>query len=209
MSLFITFEGGEGSGKSVQSRALYKRLSRLAVPVLLTHEPGGTSIGRRVARWLKWAQDINISPVTELILFNVSRAQLVIEVIQPGLESGKVVICDRYADSTTAYQSYGRGLDLAMVNAVNNAATRGLTPALTVLLGMPVEAGLARKKDKKRDRFEQEDIAFHQRVREGYLKLAASEPKRWLVLDATQSKRKIAELIWQKVSQLLSGPGKI
>ena len=209
MSLFITFEGGEGSGKSVQSRALYRRLSRSAVPVLLTHEPGGTSIGRRVARWLKWAQDINISPVTELILFNVSRAQLVIEVIQPSLESGKVVICDRYADSTTAYQSYGRGLDLAMVNAVNNAATRGLTPDLTILLGMPVEAGLARKKDKKRDRFEQEDIAFHQRVREGYLKLAASEPKRWLVLDATQSKRKIAELIWQKVSQLLSGPGKI
>jgi len=209
MSLFITFEGGEGSGKSVQSRALYRRLSRSAVPVLLTHEPGGTSIGRRVARWLKWAQDINISPVTELILFNVSRAQLVIEVIQPGLESGKVVICDRYADSTTAYQSYGRGLDLAMVNAVNNAATRGLTPDLTVLLDMPVEAGLARKKDRKRDRFEQEDIAFHRRVGEGYLKLAASEPKRWLVLDATQSKRKIAELIWQKVSQLLSGPGKI
>jgi dTMP kinase len=172
--------------------------------VLLTHEPGGTSIGRRVARWLKWAQDINISPVTELILFNVSRAQLVIEVIQPDLESGKVVICDRYADSTTAYQSYGRGLDLAMVNAVNNAATRGLTPALTVLLDMPVEAGLARKKDKKRDRFEQEDMVFHRRVREGYLKLAASEPKRWLVLDATQSKRKIAELIWQKVSELLS-----
>jgi len=204
MALFITFEGGEGSGKSVQSRALYRRLSRLAIPAVLTREPGGTSIGRRVARWLKWAQDINISPVTELILFNVSRAQLVIEVIQPDLESGKVVICDRYADSTTAYQSYGRGLDLAMVNAVNNAATRGLTPALTVLLDMPVEAGLARKKDKKRDRFEQEDMAFHRRVREGYLKLAASEPKRWLVLDATQSKRKIAELIWQKVSQLLS-----
>ena len=209
MALFITFEGGEGSGKSVQSRALYRRLSRLAIPVVLTREPGGTSIGRRVARWLKWAQDINILPVTELILFNVSRAQLVIEVIQPGLESGKVVICDRYADSTTAYQSYGRGLDLAMVNAVNNAATRGLTPALTVLLDMPVEAGLARKKDKKRDRFEQEDIAFHRRVREGYLKLAASEPKRWLVLDATQSKRKIAGLIWQKVSQLLSSPGKV
>ena len=204
MSLFITFEGGEGSGKSVQSRALYRRLSRSAIPVLLTHEPGGTSIGRRVARWLKWAQNINIAPITELILFNASRAQLVIEVIQPGLESGKVVICDRYADSTTAYQSYGRGLDSAMVNAVNSAATRGLTPALTILLDMPVEAGLARKKDKKRDRFEQEDIAFHRRVREGYLKLAASEPKHWLVLDATQSKRKIAEIIWQKVSQLLS-----
>ncbi|MBA7658051.1 Thymidylate kinase [subsurface metagenome] len=209
MALFITFEGGEGSGKSVQSRALYRRLSRLAIPVLLTREPGGTLLGRRVARWLKWAQDINISPVTELILFNVSRAQLVIEVIQPSLESGKVVICDRYADSTTAYQSYGRGLDSEMVNAVNNAATRGLTPALTILLDMPVEAGLARKKDKKRDRFEQEDIAFHRRVREGYLKLAASEPQRWLVIDGTQSKEKVAKIIWQKVSQLLSSSGKV
>ena len=209
MALFITFEGGEGSGKSVQSRALYRRLSRSAVPVLLTHEPGGTSLGRKVARWLKWEQGINISPMAELLLFNASRAQLVTEVIQPNLESGKVVICDRYADSTTAYQSYGRGLDSAMVNAVNNAAIQGLIPGLTILLDMSAEAGLARKRDEKQDRFEQEDIAFHRRVREGYLKLAASEPQRWLVVDATQSKEKIAEIIWQKVSQLLSSPGKV
>ncbi|GAI06861.1 unnamed protein product [marine sediment metagenome] len=209
MALFITFEGGEGSGKSVQSRALYRRLSRLAIPAVLTHEPGGTSLGRKVARWLKWEQGINISPMAELLLFNASRAQLVAEVIQPSLESGKVVICDRYADSTVAYQSYGRGLDSAMVNAVNNAAIRGLTPDLTILLDMPVEAGLARKRDKKQDRFEREDIAFHRRVREGYLKLAASEPQRWLVVDATQSKEKIVEIIWQKVSQLLSSPGKV
>jgi dTMP kinase len=203
MSLFITFEGGEGSGKSVQAKALYRRLSKLAIPAVLTHEPGVTSLGRKVARWLKWGHEINISPVAELLLFNVSRAQLVTEFIHPNLESGKVVISDRYADSTTAYQSYGRGLDLAMVRAVNSAATQGLKPDLTVLLDIPVEIGLARKGGKKRDRFEQEDIAFHQRVREGYLKLAASEPVRWLVVDAALPKEKIAEIIWQKVSGLL------
>lgn len=205
MSLFITFEGGEGSGKSVQAKALYKRLSQLAIPVVLTHEPGVTALGKKVARWLKWGQDMDISPLAELLLFNVSRAQLVSEVIKPNLESGKVVICDRYADSTTAYQSYGRRLDLALVRAVNHAAIQGLNPDLTILLDMSVEAGLARKKGKKQDRFEQEDIAFHRRVREGYLKLAAKEPERWLVVDATQSKEKVAKIIWQKVNQLLSG----
>lgn len=204
MSLFITFEGGEGSGKSVQAGALYRRLSRLAIPALLTHEPGVTSLGKKIAWWLKWAQDIDISPVAELLLFNASRAQLITEVIKPSLQSGKIVICDRYADSTTAYQSYGRGLDLAVVKAVNSAAIQELTPDLTVLLDISAEVGLARKKGKKQDRFEQEDIAFHRRVWDGYLKLAANEPQRWLVVDATQSKEKIAEIIWQKVSELLS-----
>jgi len=205
MSLFITFEGGEGSGKSIQAKELYRRLSQLAVPVLLTHEPGGTPFGQKVGRWLKWGQGADISPLTELMLFNASRAQLVAEVIQPALKSGKLVISDRYADSTTAYQGYGRELDLAMVKAVNKAATQGLTPDLTILLDMPVEGGLARKKSRKQDRFEQETLAFHQRVRQGYLKLAADESGRWLVVDASQSKEKIADIIWQRVSQLLSG----
>ncbi len=204
MALFITFEGGEGSGKSVQSRTLFKRLSRLSVPALLTHEPGVTPLGEKVARLLKWAHDIDMSPMAELLLFNVSRAQLVTGVIRPALESGKTVICDRYADSTIAYQSYGRGLDLATVMAVNRAATQGLTPDLTLLLDMPVEAGLARKSGKARDRFESEDITFHQRVRQGYLKMAIAEPERWLVIDASKSKEKIAEIIWQKVSQLIA-----
>jgi dTMP kinase len=205
MSLFITFEGGEGSGKSIQAKELYRRLSQLAVPVLLTHEPGGTPFGQKVGRWLKWGQGADISPLTELMLFNASRAQLVAEVIQPALKSGKLVISDRYADSTTAYQGYGRELDLAMVKAVNKAATQGLAPALTILLDILVEEGLARIKVREKDRFEQETLAFHQRVRQGYLKLAADEPGRWLVVDASQSKRKIAEIIWQRVSQLLSG----
>jgi dTMP kinase len=207
MALFITFEGGEGCGKSVQARGLYRRLSELAIPVVLTHEPGGTPLGKKLARWLKWAQDTDVSPLAELLLFNTSRTQLVDEVIHPNLEKGRVVISDRYADSTTAYQSYGRGLDLAMVLAINNASTRGLKPDLTVLLDISAEAGLARKKNKRQDRFEREDIAFHQRVREGYLKMAASEPGRWLVIDATLAKAKIAEIIWQRVSQLLSTKG--
>jgi dTMP kinase len=179
----------------------------MAIPVLLTHEPGGTPFGRRISRWLKWAKDTDISPLTELMLFNASRAQLVNDVIQPALKSGQVVISDRYADSTTVYQGYGRGLDLAMVKSVNKAATQGLTPDLTVLLDAPVEVCFARKGTEKRDRFEQEAIAFHRRVREGYLKLASEEPGRWLVIDASQSKAKIADIIWQKVSQLLSSRG--
>ena len=204
MALFITFEGGEGSGKTLQARALYRRLSQLAIPVLLTHEPGGTLLGNKLARWLKWAQDTGVSPLTELLMFNASRAQLVEEVIQPSLKGGKVVICDRHADSTIAYQSYGRGLGLETVKAINSAATRGLKPNLTVLLDIPAEEGLIRKGSKRRDRFEQEALAFHQRVRDGYLKLAASDPERWLVIDATQLKEKIAQIIWQKVRQLLS-----
>jgi len=203
MPLFITFEGGEGCGKSLQARALYRRLSQSAIPVLLTHEPGGTPFGKKMAFWLKWAQAPDISPLTELLLFNASRAQLVTKVIQPNLESGKVVICDRYADSTTAYQGYGRGLDLDIVKAINEAATQGLNPHLTVLLDMPAEEGLARKRGKRQDRFEQEALAFHQKVREGYLKLAANDPKRWLVVDANQSKAKIREIIWQRVTKLL------
>ncbi len=204
MALFITFEGGEGSGKSVQARLLYRRLSSLAIPVFLTHEPGGTPLGRKIGRWLKWGRDSDMSSLAELLMFNASRAHLVESVILPHLKEGRVVICDRYADSTTAYQGYGRGLDLKTVEAINSAATAGLRPNLTVLLDMPVEAGLARKR-RRHDRFEQEDVAFHNRVRDGYLKMAAREPGRWLVIDGSQSRSKIEQIIWQKVSQLLSG----
>jgi dTMP kinase len=203
MSLFITFEGGEGCGKSVQARTLYRRLSELAIPAVLTHEPGVTSLGKKLGRWLKWTQDKDISPMTELLLFNASRAELVTEVIKPALESRKVVICDRYADSTTAYQGYGRGLDLEVVKAINSAATQGLKPELTVLLDISAEEGLARKGTERLDRFEREDITFHHKIRDGYLKLAGDEPERWLVIDASQSKEKVAEIIWQRASQLL------
>jgi len=204
MALLITFEGGEGSGKTTQAVLLHKRLLKLAIPVLLLREPGGTPIGIKLARLLKWSEGTGISPLTELLLFNASRAELVEQVIQPNLKDGKIVICDRYADSTTAYQSYGRGLDLEIVRNINNAATRELKPDLTVLLDIPVEEGLNRKQGKKRDRFEQEEIAFHRRIRDGYLKLADNGPERWLVIDATQPKEEIAQIIWQRVRQLIS-----
>lgn len=202
MSLFITFEGGEGCGKSTQAGILYRQLKKLAIPSLLTHEPGVTSLGRKVARLLKWTQNVDISPTAELMLFNTSRAQLTAEVIKPGLESGKVVICDRYADSTTAYQGYGRRLDLTVVAEVNRIGTMGLRPDVTFLMDMPVEKGLARK-DGNKDRFEVESVNFHKRIREGYLKMAAAESERWLVVDAEKSKEEIADIIWQRASKLL------
>jgi dTMP kinase len=173
------------------------------VPALLTHEPGVTDLGKRVTRLLKWSGEMPISPLAELMLFNASRAQLVRDVVRPALDAGKAVICDRYADSTTAYQGYGRGLDLVVIGAVNQAATQGLRPDLTILLDLPGEAGLARKAGEKTDRFHGETAAFHRRVRGGYLKMAKEEPGRWLVVDATRDKDRIANEIWQKVSQML------
>ena len=200
---FITFEGGEGSGKTVQARALHRKLLQAAVPALLIYEPGGTPLGRRIGRWLKWGRVADMSPLSELLLFNASRAQLVRDVIEPNLKNGTVVICDRYTDSTVAYQGYARGLDMETVHSINSIATGGLCPDLTVLLDIPVEEGFARKKDRVQDRFEQEDMAFHRRVREGYLALAAAEPEHWLVIDARQSRGEITRLVWPRVSRLL------
>ena len=141
--------------------------------------------------------------MTELLLFNASRAQHVNDVIRPALKESKVVICDRFDDSTTAYQSYGRGLDLDMVKQVNNTATGGLRPNLTILLDISIEDGLARKSGEKLDRFEQEDIDFHRKVREGYLKMADEEPERWLVINAMQSREQISDSIRERVGTLL------
>jgi dTMP kinase len=204
MSLFITFEGGEGSGKSSQTKALYRKLQRLDMPAILIHEPGSTPLGERLTRLLKWARTTNISPLTELLLFNASRAQLLNEVVKPALKQGKVVICDRYTDSTLAYQGYGRRIDKQQINEINNLATAGLKPDLTVLLDISPEQGFARKTGDEPDRFEKEDRAFHQRVRKGYLQLAKQEPSRFLVVDASLSIDEIKQIIWEKVSSLLS-----
>ena len=202
MGLFITFEGGEGCGKSTQSRLLLKKLEQQNIPVVLTHEPGGTALGNEVRKTLKRQRGSSISPQAELFLFAASRAQLVAELIRPALAEGKVVICDRFTHSTLVYQGYGRGLDLTFVETVNNMATGNLKPDLAILLDISPEQGLARKRSLK-DRFEQEDLSFHRRVREGYLKMAAAEPDRWLVIDASLPKGKIAEIIWDRVSRLL------
>ena len=203
MALFVTFEGGEGCGKSTQSKRLFRRLQQLAVPALLIREPGITALGEKIRRLLKWSQELNISPVAELMMFNTARAQLVDEVIKPALKKETVVICDRYTDSTTAYQGYGRGLDLDIVAAANKIGTQGLAPDLTILMDITAEKGLARKKHDQRDRFQQENLSFHRRVRGGYLKLATAEPGRWLVVDATKSKEEVSDIIWQKVCKLL------
>ncbi|MFW6105388.1 MAG: dTMP kinase [Chloroflexota bacterium] len=202
MGPFITFEGGEGCGKSTQARLLLKKLEQQNIPVVLTHEPGGTALGNELRKTLKRQRDFSISPQTELFLLAASRAQLVAELIRPALAEGKVVICDRFAHSTLVYQGYGRGLDFTAIGMVNNMATRHLDPDLIILLDISPEQGLARKRS-LRDRFELEDLSFHQRVREGYLKMAAAEPDRWLVIDASLPKGKIAESIWARVSQLL------
>jgi len=203
LSLFITFEGGEGCGKSTQAKALWKKLSRLGIPTELTHEPGGTVLGNEIRHLLKRKRQDKILPKAELLLFAACRTQLVTEVIRPNLQKGKVVICDRFTDSTTAYQGYGRGIDLAIIKATNELATQGTKPDLTILLDIPATKGLGRKQDKTEDRFEAEDIAFHNRVRDGYLKLSAEEPERWLVIDATLPKTEIAEIIWGRVNRLL------
>jgi dTMP kinase len=203
LGLFITFEGGEGCGKSTQSKLLLKKLEQQNIPVILTHEPGGTVLGNEVRKVLKRKGGSSISPQAELFLFSASRAQLVAEVIRPALEEGKVVLCDRFTHSTLVYQGYGRGLDLTVVERVNNIATQNLKPDLDILLDISPEQGLTRKRSLK-DRFELEDLSFHRRVREGYLKMAAAEPDRWLVIDASLPKRKIAEIIWDRVSRLLA-----
>ncbi|MEE9528776.1 MAG: dTMP kinase [Dehalococcoidia bacterium] len=205
MSLFITFEGGEGCGKSTQANALYRKLRRKNLPAVLTHEPGGTTLGEQIGKMLKRKTE-NIHPQTELFLFAASRAQLVADVIQPALKEGGIVICDRFSHSTTAYQGYGRELDLATVQMVNNLATQDVKPNIVIFLNLSPEEGLARR-GKLLDRFELQELSFHRRVRQGYLKMAAEEPDRWLVIDATLPRKKISEIIWEKVNHLLAEKG--
>ena len=203
MSLFITFEGGEGSGKSTQARLLLKRLEHENVPAVLTHEPGGTGLGGEIRKLLKRRHGSAISPWAELFLFAASRVQLVAELIRPALEDGYAVICDRFIHSTVAYQAHGRGLDLATVETINKLAIGDLRPDLTILLDLPPEQGLERRR-RLRDRFEMEELSFHRRVRDGYRAMAAFDPDRWLVIDASLGTTEVADMIWHRVSSLLS-----
>jgi dTMP kinase len=203
MSIFITFEGGEGSGKSYQTRVLCRELARRGIDAISIREPGGTPLGERISKLLKWARATDISPLSELLLFNAARAQLVTAVIRPALAAGRVVVCDRYADSTVAYQQYGRGLDAALVNQLNDSGTQGVTPDLTLLLDTPPETGMARTVSRQRDRFEGEALEFHRRVHAGYLALAAGEPDRWRVIDGSLPKNRVSELIWDCVRERL------
>lgn len=206
MPAFITFEGIEGSGKSYQARRLYRYLQRRDIPSVLTHEPGGTPVGERISRILMSA---GLSPLTELMLFNASRAELIAKVIQPQLEEGFTIVCDRYADSTLAYQGYGRRLDIGVVKQAIELVTGLVWPQATLLLDLPVELGLARKQGQTLNRFDREDVDFYHRVREGYLALAGTEPERWIVIDACQSRDKVARAITNALSQRLSFIGEV
>jgi dTMP kinase len=195
--LLITFEGGEASGKTTQSELLAIHLEAGGWKVLRLREPGGTRLGEEVRRLLL-ERDEDLTPEAELLLFLAARAELVRRVVHPALAEGAVVICDRFSDSTYAYQGYGRGLDLDTVRRLDRWATGGLVPDLTVLLDLPVELS-RRRLGADNDAFEREDDAFHERVREGYFALASQEPTRWLVLDASLDAQTIANLIVERV----------
>ena len=192
--MFISFEGIEGSGKSTAQRLLAEHLQGLGYDPLLTREPGGCALGRSLRPILLDARTRGLSSRAELYLFLADRAQHVAEVIRPALEAGQTVLCDRYADSTLAYQGYGRGLYPEHLRRINDMATGGLMPDLTLLLDLPVHCGLERAGLRNREegtvlsegRFDAESLEFHERVRQGYRSLAAEEPERFAIIDAAQ-----------------------
>lgn len=211
--MLITFEGPEGSGKTTQIQALHRYLKDRGYDVLVTREPGGTRIGDQIRRILLDPRNQELLPEAEILLFSASRAQLVGQVIRPALARGTIVLCDRFADSTLAYQGYGRGLDLEHLRRITAFATGGLMPDLTIYLDLEVEEGLRRKrldggKDQEAwNRLDQQALEFHHRVRQGYLALAAAEPERWFVLDASQPAEVIQRAIRERVELLLAERG--
>jgi dTMP kinase len=185
--VFVAIEGGEGSGKSRLMHGLGERLRIGGHDVVMTREPGGTPLGEQV-RGLLLGGETPRTPLAELMLFEAARAELVASVIKPGLDRGSVVLCDRFAASSVAYQSGGRGLSRQLVDDANRAATGGIQPNLTLLLDLPAQEGLRRRTgDGGLNRFDEEDIAFHERVNACFRQLAAEDPARWRVLDATLS----------------------
>lgn len=202
--LFITFEGPEGAGKTTQIARLVEQLSGAGVAHVVTREPGGTPLGTRVRQVVLLEPDLQVDPLPEFLLYSASRAQLVGQVIRPALERGEVVVCDRYADSSLAYQGAGRGLDAGLLTQITQAATGGLQPDLTFLLDLDPAVGLARAATRgEPDRLERADLGFHLRVRSGFLALAQQEPHRFRVLDATASADELAEQVWNVVAEQL------
>ena len=202
--MFITLEGPEGSGKSSQLPDLAEFLRGQGWDVLTTREPGGTPIGDQIRQILMRLDNQELHPRTEILLFLASRAQLVEQVIKPALREGKLVLCDRFGDSTLAYQGYGHGLNLDTLRTMLDFATDKLKPDLTLLLDVDVETGLQRKrKEDEWNRLDAYELAFHQRVREGYHELCRQEPERWRVIDAMQPKEAVQIALRQAVMQFL------
>ncbi len=207
MSLFITFEGIEGCGKTTQIGLLTSFFERNQRPFLLTREPGGTAVGEKIRQILLSSENAGIEPMAELYLYAAARAQHIRQVILPALQMGKNVLCDRFADATFAYQGYGRGLNGGWIEKIHSCTMDNLMPHVTFLLDLPVEEGLRRalrrmeKQADKEDRFEKETLDFHRRVREGYLYLAKHEPKRIIVLDGMKDE----QTLHREIISLLPG----
>lgn len=215
MSHFITLEGPEGSGKTTQIRLLQAYLEARGIKTLATREPGGTAIGEQIRSILHAPGNAAMLPRAEVLLYLASRAQLVAEVIRPALAAGTVVLCDRYAESTLAYQGHGRGLDLALLKQIIEFATGGLSSDLVIYLDLPVLVGLRRKMaahEREHDewtRMDQQELEFYERVREGYLAMARAEPDRWCVIDGRQRADVLQVEIRNRVDALLAGVGDV
>jgi dTMP kinase len=204
---FITFEGPEGGGKSTQTDRLAAALAGQGYQVWTTREPGGTRVGEMIRPILLGQRHTRLSAWSEALLFTAARAQLLEEVIRPRVERGEILLCDRFSDSTIAYQGYGRGLDLESLRRLQAEATGSLRPDLTLLLNLPVEAGLARIPSTQMDRLDSEAVAFHHRVRAGYGEMAAAEPARWRQVDASLPEDQVADQILEYAMQALVQAG--
>ena len=216
--VFIALEGGEGAGKTTQTRMLTQRLNGEGMRVITIHEPGSTPLGDHLRTYLK--SEARVCPEAELMLFQASRAELVREIILPSLNKGISIVADRFTASSIAYQGYGRGLDLGTVEKLNNFATGGIQPDLNILLDLPPQEGLARttgtrpgapddpQERTRQDpqgtrRFEELPLRFHQRVRKGYIAQARANEERWAVVDAGQKEEQVSQDIWERVKRLL------
>jgi dTMP kinase len=205
--VFITLEGPDGAGKSTQQRYLVERIRARGREVVATREPGGTDLGERIRTVLLESSGSH-DPVVDALLFNAARRRLVEEVIRPAIRRGETVVCDRFADSTLAYQGYGGGAPVELLDELNSIATRGLQPDRTILLDLATDRGLERRlggASEQMTRFETADdhgTEFHKRVREGFLVLARREPERWRVVDASASEANVAESVWEQVRDL-------
>jgi len=201
--LFITFEGLDGSGKTTQIEAFIQHLENSGIAYQLFREPGGTIIGEKIRQILLDKNHTAMLPITELLLYSASRHQLTMNSIHPALQEGRVVICDRFYDSTTAYQGYGRGIDLNLIKQLNRAATASLIPDLTFVLDIELDVRQRRLGNKVLDRLEQETVEFHKRVREGFIQMAHAEPERIVLIEGNRSADDIAGEIWSHFNMLV------
>lgn len=204
MIRFVTFEGGDGTGKTTQIQAAEKYLRERNRDCVVTREPGGTALGQLIRKVLVEVGDHEIAPATELFLYLADRAQHVNQIIRPAIDAGKIVLCDRFTDSTLVYQGYGRGIELDWVRRLNDTASEGLRPDLTFLFDCPVDVGRTRTALRQEqaaadgspeDRFEREEIQFHEKVRRGFLEVARGDPERFRIIDAARSVSEVTEQI--------------